>query len=430
MQNGKKSTNSLAIILKNYPYIKGETFFHPELEILSRSFKQIVVVSRQADCSNQNVHYVLPKNVIHINLDVKLTFSSRIIFFIKSVFNGTWIRLIQDLVNSTAFNPLTIKTAIAYDEMAMMTKDKLEVAMKSRGLAPMEFLWYSYWCDDSAYMLSRWKATGGIKYAISRAHGFDLYNERHPFNYLPFRKYIYVHLDKVICISDHGKHFLCNKFPDFRDKFEVFSLGVENQSEIESLPRNPIRIVSISTIIPLKNIKLLIQALEFWELTELEWHHYGQGAGDAYQDSVLEMATNLLSKNGKISFQFHGFIPPEHVIQQLKELQPHVLVNSSTFEGIPVSMMEASSLGIPIIGPRIFGIPEIIKDGINGFSFFPLTAQSLEIALLKLANLSDSDYEEMRKNARTLQQENFNAKLNHLKFASHIQTTLNPDKKV
>ena len=36
-------------------------------------------------------------------------------------------------------------------------------------------------------------------------------------------------------------------------------------------------------------------------------------------------------------------------------------------EGIPVSMMEAMAMGLPVIGTRHSGIPELVEDGVNGF---------------------------------------------------------------
>ena len=44
-----------------------------------------------------------------------------------------------------------------------------------------------------------------------------------------------------------------------------------------------------------------------------------------------------------------------------------LLMNVSYFEGIPVSMMEALSVGIPLLGPDVGGVSEIIKNGYNGF---------------------------------------------------------------
>lgn len=48
-----------------------------------------------------------------------------------------------------------------------------------------------------------------------------------------------------------------------------------------------------------------------------------------------------------------------------------IFVNTSLHEGIPMSILEAMSYGIPVIAPQIGGIPEIIEDGIDGFLIPP-----------------------------------------------------------
>ena len=46
----------------------------------------------------------------------------------------------------------------------------------------------------------------------------------------------------------------------------------------------------------------------------------------------------------------------------------YLFVNVSSSEGIPVSIMEASSVGIPCLATDVGGTGEIISDGVNGLS--------------------------------------------------------------
>jgi len=45
----------------------------------------------------------------------------------------------------------------------------------------------------------------------------------------------------------------------------------------------------------------------------------------------------------------------------------HLYINTSIHEGIPMSILEAMSYGLPIIAPDVGGISEIIDDGVEGY---------------------------------------------------------------
>jgi glycosyltransferase involved in cell wall biosynthesis len=64
-----------------------------------------------------------------------------------------------------------------------------------------------------------------------------------------------------------------------------------------------------------------------------------------------------------------------------------VVIPSEWYENAPLSVMEASALGRPIIGARIGGIPELIREGETGFVFASGSAQSLAQTLAKVAAL-------------------------------------------
>jgi len=57
---------------------------------------------------------------------------------------------------------------------------------------------------------------------------------------------------------------------------------------------------------------------------------------------------------------------------------------SSIDEGLPLAVLEAMSVGLPIVATDVGGIPEAVEHGLNGFLIPPRSPQQMAIALLKL----------------------------------------------
>jgi glycosyltransferase involved in cell wall biosynthesis len=64
-------------------------------------------------------------------------------------------------------------------------------------------------------------------------------------------------------------------------------------------------------------------------------------------------------------------------------------VLTSFAEGVPVVLMEAMATGVPCVAPRINGIPELIRDGIDGLLFTASDVQELAAAIGKLMDNPD-----------------------------------------
>lgn len=64
-----------------------------------------------------------------------------------------------------------------------------------------------------------------------------------------------------------------------------------------------------------------------------------------------------------------------------------VVIPSEWYENAPLSVMEASALGRPIIGAKIGGIPELIRDGETGFLFTSGSVESLAQTLAQVAQM-------------------------------------------
>jgi len=83
-----------------------------------------------------------------------------------------------------------------------------------------------------------------------------------------------------------------------------------------------------------------------------------------------------------------------------------LLIHPALMEGLGVSLLQAAAAGVPIVGTRVGGIPEIVRDGVNGYLVPPSDVPSLEDAVVRAL----SDLEKARlmgKNGNKIVLENF-----------------------
>lgn len=105
--------------------------------------------------------------------------------------------------------------------------------------------------------------------------------------------------------------------------------------------------------------------------------------------------------------------------QELYDIVRHarfVCVPSEWYENNPMTIVEAYSMGVPVIGTRIGGIPEIVDEGKTGFLFESGRVEALEDVIKKSFAVSDERYVEMKKNAVMFAEEHFNSKTYPMKL--------------
>ena len=76
-----------------------------------------------------------------------------------------------------------------------------------------------------------------------------------------------------------------------------------------------------------------------------------------------------------------------------------VIVPSEWYENNPMTIIEAYSVGTPVIGAQIGGIPEIIINAQTGFQFTSGNANELKTYIEKANNISIKEYSEFSKQA-------------------------------
>lgn len=244
--------------------------------------------------------------------------------------------------------------------------DKIDALLDSIETGGSVYL-YSFWLSRNAYAVSYYRRycdrDNRIEGAVSRAHGYDLYEERNGMGYLPFREAINDGLDAIYFISEDGRHYFQEKYPfSGRGARKLVSrLGTSNKKGIIKVvrPKDEICLVSCSNVIDVKRLDLIIGLVA--KLTKnlggrVHWAHIGDGK---LMGEMQLLAQRELPEG---SYSFLGKIGNDEILPAYERLDADYFVNLSDSEGVPVSIMEAMSFGSPCIGRRVGGVPEIVDE--------------------------------------------------------------------
>ncbi len=126
-------------------------------------------------------------------------------------------------------------------------------------------------------------------------------------------------------------------------------------------------------------------------------------AGDGPLDDVI---SRFLQENNMHNVEQLGHLSGQALFNVMKHSK-FLIVPSEWYENNPMSILEAFAIGLPVIGSNMGGIPELIKEGINGF-LFEATNEEAMTSVIKLAEgLTNDAYWKMSEMARTYAEENF-----------------------
>jgi glycosyltransferase involved in cell wall biosynthesis len=145
-------------------------------------------------------------------------------------------------------------------------------------------------------------------------------------------------------------------------------------------------------------------------------------------DGPLRNSLIFRVKNEKIkNVKFLGYKIGGELHRELRKSMFAVLP-SECYENNPRSVMEAFALGKPVIGSRIGGIPELVRDGETGLTFEPGNVENLR-EKIKYLKENPNKITEMGKNARRFVEENLNPEKHYTELIKTYQRAIDKYKR-
>lgn len=361
---------TLILFLYQYPFRTSEPFMETEIGFLATKFDRIIIFSVNMSKTDIQTRAV-PKNVQCYPINCPHNKLSNIIRGLFCCEKG---------YKRFHFNfKKTISSLYTIGRMKRVYKKALKIVLDNDITGNCVI--YSYWLNLPlpAILLKRYFIKHNRKnvVTISRGHGYDIYSERSGINYLPFQKEYIRDLDCVFPCSENGSAYLKSKYPSFYSKISVSRLGTTYQGENPKAINDKINFVTCCRFRKLKRLDLFAKAFSILQKSGLPviWTLIGDGEEE---NNLFSLFKELNIETSVIKI---GRLQNAGVIDYYRNNHVDFFVNTSTTEGVPVSIMEALSFGIPCIATNVGGTSEILDESCGTIVDKNITPEQLSIII-------------------------------------------------
>lgn len=392
----------LVLFTRRYPYFKTESFLETEIKYLSENFDKIIIIPSEVGGEARD----LPENVI-VDSALSNSYNNKIRRVLLTVFSLFFYKCLFERTS----NIISIKRIFLFSSRYL----GYATFLKSNKEKFDRVILYSYWLNEAAYALVLNRKNFPSSKIVSRAHRFDIYEKPDPEGVLwPFRKKLMLKIDRIYSISIDGKKYFEKKY-GFGGKVEIAKLGVVDKGKVaQDSKKDQISIVSVSRITNIKRVELIYRALEKLASNnpsiKISWSHFG--TGPLFSNLEQKVEKNELTN---LNVTLHGHVYNQQIYKYYENTAIDCFMNVSSSEGIPVSIMEAQSYGIPVIATNVGGTNEIVNENVGVLLCSNPKIEEITDAVIKIKEKGIS--KNLIKNEWS---KKYNAEVNYSLFAGEL----------
>ena len=176
--------------------------------------------------------------------------------------------------------------------------------------------------------------------------------------------------DIVVTPSKHLKNFILNL--GFKNKIEIINNGVFIPEENTNIFTNDqINITIVSRLVSHKNIEKIIKAISDLNSPLINLNIIGDGP------ELNQLQKISLESNNKDNIIFHGKLNRDEIDHIF--LNSDIYIQASNYEGLPHSLLEAMSYGIPVLCTPVGECKEILGNEDRGYILdLPVTKNNIK----------------------------------------------------
>lgn len=197
----------------------------------------------------------------------------------------------------------------------------------------------------------------------------------------------------IITINEEMKNYFPNKKAQ-----QLIPLGLDtayyNPELFQKMESTRFKIITVANLVPVKGIEVLIHAIQLLNNENVYLEILGDDRAD-YATELKEMVEDLGLQNQITFLGKHNDVRPF-----LAQADLYVIptLNEGRKEGMPMALVEAMCMGIPVLGSNISGINYVLKD----FSHLLFEAKNEEKLAKKINTLYNTSKAEREAIGKTL----------------------------
>ena len=394
---------NLLILTNNFPNapLTSEGWLADEI-VYSYSFFNSIYILPEI---NSDVHIDLPKNcsVVKLKLEKHTTLNFR------EILNCFYIVFSDFFEYSSKINFLkAFRNNLALIKYLTIKAKKIS---KQSSIFQSPIIVYAYWADNLLTTACIMKQLYKPCKIVSRAHGFEIFEEQTKYHVVPFRKFQSRFSDKIFADSKKGYSHLLQKQP-LSNIFTSSYVGTIDNGMAVFNENKIFTIITCSHIRNVKRLHLMSDILEHISFPII-WNMIGIGS----DFELVKLTNSKLPKH--IVINYIGNLTNKEVLNFYKTHHANLFVSLSYSEGLPVSMMEALSFGIPIMSTDVGGCSEICNDNTGILIPKDFDAKKVADKITEFKNSKKNNLE-FRNQCKDYWKINFNAETNYSHFSKEI----------
>ncbi len=229
--------------------------------------------------------------------------------------------------------------------------------------------------------------------------------------------------DFVVAVSEYNRgvlRALCAELPPEHILLSRTGIRLADFPYQPRPPRRegPARILCVASLYAVKNHEGLLAACALLAGRGVDFRLELIGKDEGRGRELAALAARLGIAEAVV---WHGGVDHGEIARHLAAADLFVLASHS--EGVPVSMMEAMAAGVPVVGPRVTGLPELVSEGESGLLADPARPEEFAAAMARLLG-DPAAAAAMAARARARIEEAYDIEANARDLALHLRSQL------